>query len=778
MENLQTVMNNLRTQGVRKRRTTNEDSLQLSELVNMESYSEWIHAVAEFTLRSLQSWQWASSSIYYLLGLWSRLVSSVRYMKGDMPTMLDKFVPDIIDRFLSSKFESFQAGLSDDLSENPLDNAELLQDQLDFIPYLCRFQYESCSKHILQISDPVLQTYLEAVTLEVPMDKSKLFLIETKLAWIVHVVAAILKTKYSGETQEIHDADLSARVFRLINITDSGFQSQRYAEISKQRLDHAILIFFQHFKRSYVGDQAMQSSKQLYTRFSELLGLNDHLLVLNVIVGKIATNLKCYPESDEVINHTLNLFLEMATGYMTGKLLLKLDTVQLIISHHNREHFSFLKDYRCSRSRTSFFYIIGLLVFMEESFLKFKSSMDPLLQDFVTLESTPDAIFRTDTAKQALIGLVRDLRGIAMATNSRKTYTFLFDWLYPAHMPLFLKAILHWADTPEVTNPLLKFVAEFVWNKSQRLTFDASSPNGILLFREVSKLVVSYGSRILSLPNHADMYSSKYKGTWIVLTIISRALAGNYVNFGVFEIYGDRALADALDIALKMALSIPLADLLAYRKVTVAYFTFLEVLIKSQITFILNLDSTTFMLIAGSIQAGLQLSDTNILSQCASAVDYLASLYFHHITLGESPTSPASLNLARHVADSPSIFPEVTALQILKSLFEVVLFEDYGNQWSLSRPMLSLILINEEAGVILASMLVMPDSCIPLQGTLSMMFTNAKAQILVTQPMDDQQRLSLCFDQLMTDITRSLDQKNRDKFTQNLTRFSTEFRSR
>lgn len=45
------------------------------------------------------------------------------------------------------------------------------------------------------------------------------------------------------------------------------------------------------------------------------------------------------------------------------------------------------------------------------------------------------------------------------------------------------------------------------------------------------------------------------------------ALAGSYVNFGVFELYGDRALSDALDIALKMALSIPLADILAYRKV-------------------------------------------------------------------------------------------------------------------------------------------------------------------------------------------------------------------
>jgi len=36
---------------------------------------------------------------------------------------------------------------------------------------------------------------------------------------------------------------------------------QRYQELSKQRLDRAILIFVQNFRRSYVGDQAMHSSK-------------------------------------------------------------------------------------------------------------------------------------------------------------------------------------------------------------------------------------------------------------------------------------------------------------------------------------------------------------------------------------------------------------------------------------------------------------------------------------------------------------------------------------
>ncbi|PWA74654.1 ARM repeat superfamily protein [Artemisia annua] len=634
---------------------------QLSELVNVEGYSDWIRLVAEFTLKSLQSWQWASSSVYYLLGLWSRLVTSVPYLKADAPSLLDEFVPKISEGFITSRFDSVQATAQDDLSENPLDNVELLQDQLDCFPHLCRSQYERSSLFIINIVEPILQLYTESAQRQIS-DKNELAIIEAKLAWIVHIVAAILKIKQcssSSDSQEAIDAELSARVLRIINVTDSGLHSQRYGELSKQRLDQAILTFFQHFRKSYVGDQAMHSSKQLYVRLSELLGLNDHLQALNVIVGKIATNLKCYAESEEVIDHTLSLFLELASGYMTGKLLMKLDTTKFIVANHTREHFPFLHEYRGSRSRTTFYYTIGWLIFMEDSPVKFKSSMDPLLQVFINLESIPDSMFRTETVKYALIGLMRDLRGIAMATTSRRTYGLLFDWLYPSHMPILLKGISHWADTPEVTTPLLKFMAEFVLNKAQRVTFDSSSPNGILLFREVSKLLVAYGSRILSMPNVADIYAYKYKGIWIALTVLSRALAGNYVNFGVFELYGDRALADALGIALKMTLSVPLADILAYRKLTKAYYAFLEVLFNSHIIYMLNLDLNTFMHIVGSLESGLKGLDTSISTQAASAVDNLAAFYFNNITIAEAPTSPAAVNLARHIAECPTLFPEV-----------------------------------------------------------------------------------------------------------------------
>ena len=76
--------------------------MRLSQ-VAVERYTEWIQQVAELTIHSLNSWQWASSSVYYLLGLWSRLVSSMPYLKGDSPSLLEINVPQITQAYISSR---------------------------------------------------------------------------------------------------------------------------------------------------------------------------------------------------------------------------------------------------------------------------------------------------------------------------------------------------------------------------------------------------------------------------------------------------------------------------------------------------------------------------------------------------------------------------------------------------------------------------------------------------------------------------------------------------
>lgn len=71
------------------------------------------------------------------------------------------------------------------------------------------------------------------------------------------------------------------------------------------------------------------------------------------------------------------------------------------------------------------------------------------------------------------------------------------------------------------------------------------------------------GSRILNVDVPKDqMYPMKLKGISICFSMLKAALCGSYVNFGVFRLYGDEALDNALNTFVKLLLSIPQSDLL------------------------------------------------------------------------------------------------------------------------------------------------------------------------------------------------------------------------
>jgi exportin-7 len=72
-----------------------------------------------------------------------------------------------------------------------------------------------------------------------------------------------------------------------------------------------------------VGDQATASSK-VYAKLHERLALTDHLAVLGVFISKIVANLQMRGSCYRVNEKSLALFSDLASGYSSGKLMLKL----------------------------------------------------------------------------------------------------------------------------------------------------------------------------------------------------------------------------------------------------------------------------------------------------------------------------------------------------------------------------------------------------------------------------------------------------------------------
>ncbi|GMH42848.1 hypothetical protein BSKO_10767 [Bryopsis sp. KO-2023] len=728
-------------------------NFNLPDLVCSDKYPDWIDLLAHFTRESLTQWRWAGGSVYYLLYLWSRLVTSVPYLKVETPPLLDTKVPDIVSTYIHTRLQSVEDVVQNGITEDPLDDEGQLQEQLDSIPQLCRFKFEDTARILLNMLDPLLQAFQQPPQ---PQEKQRIAIMEGQLTWMVYIISSIIRGRptASNEVQDLLDGELSSRVFRLLNILEECYRTGRSEEISRQRLDISLLNFFQNFRKIYVGEQVMMSSK-VFMRLGDNVGLKTHNAVLEIMVKKVALNLQMYGSCEDVINATLNLFQELAGGFMSGKLLLGLETITQLLTNHNND-FSFLREPVNFRNRTKFYCTLGKLLFLEDTPAKFKTFVAPLQQVLQGIHaasnnSTDAGALRSNVPQDTVICLFRDLRGIVQATNSRRTYGLVFDWLHPAHFPVITRCLEAWSDQPAVTTPVLKFMMEFVLNKTQRVTFEHSSPNGILLFRQVSEVLMAFGQRVLVQSAGGNDYQNRYKGIWICLNILMRALAGNYVLFGVFELYGDPALNNALDISLKMALSVPLPDIIAYRKISKAYFSLLDVLCHHHIPVVAKCDRPTFSFIMTSLETGLKALEVSVSAQCATAIDNLAAYYFRHVVSAADVGNPpgAAQALADHVRSWPEMFPSM-----LQTLFETVLFEECPSMWSFSRPMLSLILISDEH------------------------FKNMKGEFIRSQPADRQQAVANCLDKLMNGVLYNLEAKNRDKFTQNLTVVRHEFKGR
>jgi exportin-7 len=129
-----------------------------------------------------------------------------------------------------------------------------------------------------------------------------------------------------------------------------------------------------------------------------------------------------------------------------------------------------------------------------------------------------------------------------------------------------------------------------------------------LLFRETSAVVCAYGSRLLVQPVLRDIYVEKYKGVSLILQALTCALSGGYVNFGVFALYDDKALQNAMDVSLQLCLQIPTEDVMTYMKLSRAYFGYLEVLFSHHLDVMCGLDSAVFNRLVKTVHEGLQSS--------------------------------------------------------------------------------------------------------------------------------------------------------------------------
>ena len=193
------------------------------------------------------------------------------------------------------------------------------------------------------------------------------------------------------------------------------------------------------------------------------MGIGDMIQVMNIIVNKLCNNIKFWHRSDKILEETLDVFVELVSSYSSSKTLLNLETVNFLVHNHIGTHFPFLGYDNDNKYRITFYSALSRLVFTSSEDLNnaFDPFLAPNLEILTQLSQAND--LRVPAVKIAIIGALRDLRGITVSAYNKRTYNLLFEALYPTYFPLFRRIAEIWYDDPTVMTALLKFMQVIIY---------------------------------------------------------------------------------------------------------------------------------------------------------------------------------------------------------------------------------------------------------------------------------------------------------------------------
>ncbi|KAF9437684.1 Exportin 7 [Entomortierella beljakovae] len=272
---------------------------------------------------------------------------------------------------------------------------------------------------------------------------------------------------------------------------------------------------------------------------------------------------------------------------------------------------------------------------------------------------------------------------------------------------------------------------------------------------------------------------------------MSVSLSGKYANFGVFKLYGDKALDRVLEIFFQLMLAVPVDDMVSFPKLALAYNSIIDVFANDHMTGLSSMPHAVLSYIFRSLGEAIPVytTDASASTLACSAIDKIMSFVLNWLIKnkmrkdGDRDTDEmldtsldidisSSRDQHRGSVELTSgfgsnilgmqqgqnthwlveyVLSNKDALSYLFSvLFQVVIFENRSNYWSLSRPLLGLIILNRE-------------------------FYDAYTENFVMAQLPDRREpLRQALNMFMEGIENNLTTANRDRFTTNATTFRRE----
>jgi exportin-7 len=234
--------------------------------VKTTGFIEWLELAGDFTIRSLQNWQYSMNSIHYLLALWGRLVAALPYLRADatdsqrQSSTLRQCVLSVVESYIKTMLDSVEVVVDNEDVEDPLEDEGSLKEQMERLPVIARLKYETVAQYLIDMFEQALTMYEQSVTIVTNNNTNReLKILEGRMTWLTYMIASVIDTQTAndprkGQSELVLDGRLSRYVFQLIQLLDFRLNRTQGQGKCDSKLEVAILNYFKSFKKVYMTD--------------------------------------------------------------------------------------------------------------------------------------------------------------------------------------------------------------------------------------------------------------------------------------------------------------------------------------------------------------------------------------------------------------------------------------------------------------------------------------------------------------------------------------------
>lgn len=225
---------------------------------------------------------------------------------------------------------------------------------------------------------------------------------------------------------------------------------------------------------------------------------------------------------------------------------------------------------------------------------------------------------------------------------------------------------------------LLKFVVD--WVDGEIIYLEAQETAIVVDFcmrllqlyssHNIGKISVSLSSSLLS-----EAKTEMYKDLRALLQLIANLCSKDMVDFSSDSIETPgTSISQVVYFGLHIVTPLISLDLLKYPKLCHDYFSLLSHMLEVYPEMVAQLNSEAFAHVLGTLDFGLHHQDTEVVDMCLKVLKVLASYHYKETSIGK-------IGLGSHASgfkDSDGKFQEGILSRFLRSLLQLLLFEDYS----------------------------------------------------------------------------------------------------